>query len=714
MIGQNLSGADFTGQNICGVNFENTNLVGAKFTRVVAGIPLVWAVIFLIGGLLASFIVGYITGYSSTVLAFINSLLNEEDSFGRGLLSIVIILILMTFLGLTVRHGMRSGIGAFAIMVAGLVTITAALGSRDITAASVVAAMLVAGAITAIILGAVTTTTSLMLVTKKSIGLSLVVFSLALGAVPGILEGIGFLDDLSSQSPVWDFVSSCLIALVLIGFTLWVGWQSFCKNPKYRLSHAIALWLVTSRATRFRGADLTDADFTQAKLDNVDLRQATLTRTNWFQAIGLEQARVDRTYLEYPQILRLVTSGNGKDKQFDHLDLRGVNLHQTNLADASFMGANLSEASLEGADLSRANLVQAQLYRTNLTRSCLTGAYIQNWGISVETQLEEVTCDYVYMRLPTKEDPDPCRKPDNHKETFKPGEFADFIAPILKTLDLYQQQDVDPRTVATTFDLFHHQGIDPSAAAIALQQLAEQHPESGIEVIALEGRGNENIRLQARVKGEANRSALSAAYFENYSQLKTLPYNDLQALLAGVAEKDVQIRQLSKMLETAIHQPKFYVETYQNQGEFIMSQSQGNIRIGDVQGKVSGIAAAGENQSMTGVALGTISGSVTNTIHQLPSSPNPDSPSIKELLVQLQEAIESEAELPDEDKTEALEQVKTLAEAGLKPEDNALKKAAKTSIKILKGTVASLPDAAKLAEACAQLLPAIATLLALV
>jgi hypothetical protein len=35
-------------------------------------------------------------------------------------------------------------------------------------------------------------------------------------------------------------------------------------------------------------------------------------------------------------------------------------------------------------------------------------------------------------------------------------------------------------------------------------------------------------------------------------------------------------------------------------------------------------------------------------------------------------------------------------------------------MKILKGTVASLPDAVKLAEACAKLLPAIATLLALV
>jgi hypothetical protein len=153
--------------------------------------------------------------------------------------------------------------------------------------------------------------------------------------------------------------------------------------------------------------------------------------------------------------------------------------------------------------------------------------------------------------------------------------------------------------------------------------------------------------------------------------------------------------------------------TYQNQGEFIMSQSKGNVNISDVQGNVSGITVAGKNQAMTGVIIGIISGSVANTINQLPTSPDLNSPGIKELLTQLQAAIETESELPDEDKAEALEQVKTLAESGQKPEDNDLQKAAKTSIKILKGTVASLPDAAKLAEACAKLLPAIATLLAL-
>ena len=55
------------------------------------------------------------------------------------------------------------------------------------------------------------------------------------------------------------------------------------------------------------------------------------------------------------------------------------------------------------------------------------------------------------MRLPTKENPDPLRKPDNDTEVFADGEFGDFIKPIFDTLDLYHNQGVDPRAIATAF-----------------------------------------------------------------------------------------------------------------------------------------------------------------------------------------------------------------------------------------------------------------------
>jgi hypothetical protein len=107
--------------------------------------------------------------------------------------------------------------------------------------------------------------------------------------------------------------------------------------------------------------------------------------------------------------------------------------------------------------------------------------------------------------------------------------------------------------------------------------------------------------------------------------------------------------------------------------------------------------------------IGEISGILTNTINQLPASLQSDKPGIKELLTELQIAIEAETNLSDDDKAEALEQVKTLAEVGKNPQESTMQKAGKTAMKILKGILAGLPSAATLVEACSKLLPDIET-----
>ena len=129
------------------------------------------------------------------------------------------------------------------------------------------------------------------------------------------------------------------------------------------------------------------------------------------------------------------------------------------------------------------------------------------------------------------------------------------------------------------------------------------------------------------------------------------------------------------------------------------------IEIGNVGGDF--------NASGSVLNLGDISGTVTNTINQLPSSAEPNQLGIKELLTQLQEAIASESTLSEDDKAEALEQVKTLAEAGQNPSDAGRKKLAKRATTMLKGIAAGLPTAAKLAESLSQLLPALSSLLGL-
>ncbi len=95
-----------------------------------------------------------------------------------------------------------------------------------------------------------------------------------------------------------------------------------------------------------------------------------------------------------------------------------------------------------------------------------------------------------------------------------------------------------------------------------------------------------------------------------------------------------------------------------------------------------------------------------NTINQIPSSSNPDEPGIKDLLTQLQEAID-DPQLSEEDKNQTSEQLQILAEAGQNPKDETMQKKAKKAVGFLKVIAEGVEPATKLAQACAKVLPKI-------
>lgn len=205
------------------------------------------------------------------------------------------------------------------------------------------------------------------------------------------------------------------------------------------------------------------------------------------------------------------------------------------------------------------------------------------------------------------------------------------------------------------------------------------------------GRGDKFL-LRAKTAKGVNRSKLSAEYFSTYNQLKSLPEN----VRLLIAEKDERIRSLENMVEVALKRPSFYAETYQHQGNIMHENSGININAGGNVG-----AVGGRDVSNQGVMnLDIINSSVTNAINQLADSPQDGQPEVKELLNQLQAAINSEDALKKEDKAEALEQLKVLAEVGQNHQEGRVQKMGKTALNVLKGIVAGLPSAAKVVEAC--------------
>ncbi|MBD2006301.1 MULTISPECIES: pentapeptide repeat-containing protein [Cyanophyceae] len=433
-------------------------------------------------------------------------------------------------------------------------------------------------------------------------------------------------------------------------------------------------------AVSFQGANLTDCNFTRAILIKPNLLESNCTRVYWYRVKNFGFNFIPDKYVLNKVILKmkLLIEGEGSNKNFDFMDLEAVNLREANLVDASFVGTDLSRSNLQNANLSGAVLRQTQLDGADLTGAILTGAYIEDWGITGTTKLDRVQCEYVYMRVPTKKNPHPLRKPDNLCETFLDGEFADFIRPYLDTLDLY-----------------HTQGVDPRAISIAFKNLAQNHPDAHLEIVTVEKRGHNSLNLKVQTAPEADKSDLSREYFADYNRLKALPAG-VQLLLA---EKDVQIRSLQQMIQTTLKQPTFSI-----QGEFMPENSGINIsadgNIGDISGLVGGDVSGVVN-------LGTISGDVTNAVNQLPDVSESDQPNLKELLTQLQQAIENDTNLPDTDKADLLEQVQVLAEAQQTKETTKKEGLIRKANKIFDATLKSLPNTAVIVESCSKLLPMI-------
>ncbi|MDJ0659966.1 MAG: pentapeptide repeat-containing protein [Crocosphaera sp.] len=662
--GQNLSEANFSNCDIRGANFKGATLTGANFTEATAGLQKRW----IIGLMLVALLFTGLFSFVAPILGVLVAYIFDSSSLENQVIGWTSLLVLLIFCIFSYFRGLVGGAVAVALAVPVALAFTVALDGG--LAAAVALGGGVAFTVVGAVVGAVAVAGGIAFTVAGAVA-----FTIAVGGA-GVLALVG--------AAVGAFAVAGAVPLTL--FSCYLAYRAMKGDPKDAWIKNFAVAFATTGGTTFKKANLTDANFTEARLKSTDFRDAILIRTCFKNTEKLDRIRPGKTYLSNTNLKQWLI-GTGTNKNFDRQDLRGVHLQAANLTDASFIGADLSNANLQDADLSRAKLIQTQLDNTDLTGVTLTGATIEDWGITSHTNLRGVRCNYIFMKESTTADPNPRRKPDNWEEEFEDGDFAEFIQPLVNTLDLY-----------------HNQGIDPRAIAIAFKQLAEEHPDAELQIVAIEKRGNDKLLIRAATTPEANHSELNKEYFTNYNKLKSLN----EQYRGKLEEKDNHIQRLENMISTALEKPDFYLEkpsfNYQHQEEYIMSENidnSQNIKIRDINA----------NQSI--VNLRDISGRVSNKIEQLPEHLEDGKRSIKELLSQLQNAIETDENLKDIQKVEALEAVESLTEAANKPEDSNLKKYAKLSKNALIGITANLPNATRLVQECNQLLPEIAQLLGL-
>ncbi len=578
--GQNLEGANFSHADIRSTNFTGANLRGANFTGAKAGLQKRWVLLLVLLSWLMSGISNCLLVSSKLLIAYALASFQPPEAQLGGWVGLIITIIVYIII---IRQGMSVslyGTAIFAVALGFAVALVFALATGvnfPRTQANFAAAVALAFTFAVAFAFVFAFIRAFAAAAAFVITFAFAVAAIGLEAAAFVVITFAFTVALAGGGAF--FIAFTVAFTVAFGagtvVSAYVAWRSLKGDEKYALVRSTAVAFAAIGGTSFRGADLTDANFTDARLKSTDLRNAKLIRTCFHKTKLIDRIRPGISYLQHSQVRQLMLTGQGEDKNFDRLDLRGINLKNALLTDVSFIGTDLSEACLQDADLSRAKLVQTQLDQTDFTGATLTGAYIEDWNITHETNFRNVRCEYVYMRFPTKENPNPLRKPDNNAEIFTDGDFADFIQPIFDTLDLY-----------------HNQGVDPRAMAAAFKEIAEKNPNAELEIVAIERRGEDKILIRAKTAISANKSELSKEYFINYNQLKELAEKDFKAL---IAQRDNSIRRLENMIATALERPSFYLK----QGDTIrnINMDTGNYNEG-IEGDYN--QNSGISQSMSG------------------------------------------------------------------------------------------------------------------
>lgn len=335
------------------------------------------------------------------------------------------------------------------------------------------------------------------------------------------------------------------LALLRRGVEVWNEWRE--KNSKISPDLREAdlreadLRETDLRETDLREADLRNADLTGANLTGANLRMAHVSGANFSKAV-LRKADLREAHVTDKGFIRADLIEAGFKEQylggtwFNRTDLTGADLTGADLRGAEFrwaaligadlrnayfLGVKFNEADFTGADLSNADLSETQALSTNFSNAILTGSCLKDWNINNETKLDNVRCEYVYLKRNGKE-----RRPHNEQKKFRPGEFTKLFQKALETVEL----------------IFCN-GIDWQAFLTSFQKLQVECGGEELSIQAIENKNDGAFVIRVNVPPDANKAEV-----ENYLKLQ---YElELKAVeekyRAKLEDKDKEIIEISR------------------------------------------------------------------------------------------------------------------------------------------------------------------------
>ncbi len=256
---------------------------------------------------------------------------------------------------------------------------------------------------------------------------------------------------------------------------------------------------------------------------NTDLRGSNLAGAN-FNHANLSRANFSGVDLTGAKLIE----ANLSSSRFTIANLFGVHLVRANLQSADFSGANLSRAELiqsnligtkfVGADLSGAGLTAVQAIAADFEKATLTGACLEDWHITERTNLDSVTCEYVYLKNQYEE-----RCPN--RGYFALGDFTRRFQKALDTVDLIFRNGVD------WIAFSHSLKVETESEGILLKVKAIEEIDEGI------------ILIKVKVPPEADKAKIQSDLEQKYRVIHETLEESYQVQLRG---KDKQILRYEK------------------------------------------------------------------------------------------------------------------------------------------------------------------------
>ena len=554
--GQNFSGADFSRADLSGVDFTDaildranfshadlrgavfrrTSLIGAnlQFTR--SGIASDQNLIFRSVLLILTVSLGLLAGFTGSLI--IELLINESRVLDiyhdvkfvipwqtvSGLLSICIGSIYL-IVSLWKNFTRAIWLGGFSVVslgtIVGLIVVDACARSGQPWKLGGELTMAITGPSTMSIFQIILITVFLVIIVITLEADLQVLMAVAVGIIVMIVSAS------KANASIYLLVGSTLVSMAIVFVGVTIGGRARLEDIRYQSIRATSIYVATYFGTCFDHANLTDANLEYALLANTNLTGANLTRTNLHGVMQLNSARFDRTILTNSLVRNLLVSHQPHSSYLD-CDLQGAYLAGVDLTNVDFTGANLSHANLSRSRLSGANLTRIFAINTNFQFANLTGACIADWSIDQTTNLTDIDCDYVYLKLPTL---DRCPVSGN----FAVGDFAQLFQEIRNTVDL----------------IFHH-GIDWTSFSHAWQQIQIENDGIPLSICSIDHKGAGTIVVKVEVPLKLDKAQLHQDFDRSYQLLLQTVEDRYQAELSGRDRELAIYRQQQDNLQTIL------------------------------------------------------------------------------------------------------------------------------------------------------------------